>query len=151
MQEETSKIQFHYLINPFHFPDRNKLKSFLISLIQKEGKEVDQINIIFCDDTYLININKEYLKHDTYTDIITFELSLNNAPILSDIYISIERVKENARSYDSSFNKELHRVIFHGCLHLCGYKDKKNEEELKMREKENHYLNQYLVPRGTKP
>jgi rRNA maturation RNase YbeY len=127
------------------------LKSFLLSLIQKEGKEVDHINIIFCDDTYLININKEYLKHDTYTDIITFELSLNNAPILSDIYISIERVKENARSYDSSFTKELHRVIFHGCLHLCGYKDKKNEEELKMREKENLYLNQYLVPRGTKP
>jgi rRNA maturation RNase YbeY len=118
-------------------------------MLKKEGREIEHINFIFCDDEYLININKQYLNHDTYTDIITFELSKKGAQLLSDIYISVERVKENAKAFNTSLANELHRVIFHGCLHLCGYKDKSREDEGLMREKETYYLREYLVPRGT--
>jgi rRNA maturation RNase YbeY len=149
MEAEKQKIQFHYLSEPFHFPNRNKLKAFIVRLIKKEGKEIDHINFIFCDDDYLITINKQYLNHDTYTDIITFELSNKGAQLISDIYISVERVKENAKAFNTSFNNELYRVIFHGCLHLCGYKDKTKKEVYLMREKEVYYLQKYFVPRGT--
>jgi rRNA maturation RNase YbeY len=149
MEAQKQKIQFHYLCESFHFPKRNKLKAFITSLIQKEGKEIEHINFIFCDDDYLITINKQYLNHDTYTDIITFELSKKGAQLLSDIYISVERVKENSKAFNTSFSNELHRVIFHGCLHLCGYKDKNKKLEGIMREKEAYYLQKYFVPRGT--
>ena len=149
MEAEKQKIQFHYLTHPFYFPKRNKLKAFITSLIQKEGKEIEHINFIFCDNDYLININKQYLNHDTYTDIITFELSQKGTRLLSDIYISVERVKENSKAFNTSFSNELHRVMFHGCLHLCGYKDKRMKDERIIREKESYYLHEYFVPRGT--
>ena len=110
---------------------------------------MQSINYIFCSDDYLLELNKQYLNHNTLTDIITFELNAPGEPILSDIFISIDRVKENAKTLEIPFKQELHRVIFHGALHLCGYKDKKKEEQKLMRRKEDEYLNHYFVPRGT--
>ncbi|HEX2534685.1 MAG TPA: rRNA maturation RNase YbeY [Chitinophagaceae bacterium] len=144
-------IRFHYLFPSFTFPNRTKVKGFLYELCRKEGKAVDQLNYIFCDDHYLLEINRQYLQHDTYTDIITFPLSSKNAPLLSDIYISIPRVKENAKQFQTTFQKELHRVLFHGALHLCGYKDKSPADSKRMRAKEEEYLRRYFVPRGTLP
>ena len=122
---------------------------FLKRLCMKEGKQVDTINFIFCTDQYLLELNKKHLNHDTLTDIITFEYNPPGQALLSDIYISIERVKENALVFKTSFSRELHRVIFHGVLHLCGYKDKKPEESKLMRFKEEEYLQKWFVPRGT--
>lgn len=142
-------IHFHFITQQFTLKDRNSLKDFISLLMQKEGKEIDTINYIFCTDDYLLELNKSYLKHFTLTDIITFELSKPEEPILSDIYISIDRVKENAKTFQIPFKQEIHRVIFHGALHLCGYKDKSRNDKLIMREKEDFYLNEYFVSRGT--
>ena len=142
-------IHFHYLVPPFHFSNRSGLKRFLYKQLKVEGKSIDSINYIFCDDAYLLQINQQYLKHDTLTDIITFELSPKTQPLLSDIYISVERIKENAKLYQTSFIKELHRVIFHGALHLVGYKDKTKKDSELMRMMENKWLNEYFVSRGT--
>lgn len=144
-----SPLQFHFLVPPFFFPHRNRLKTFLLELFKKEGKKVEAINYIFCTDDYLLELNQTHLKHDTYTDIITFELSPKGAPLVADIYISTERVKENAKTYRTGFQKELHRVIFHGALHLCQYKDKTKEETQQMRHMEALHLAHYFVPRGT--
>lgn len=144
-------IRFHFIHPPLHFPNRTRLKSFLSVLFKKEGFKVEAINYIFCTDDYLLQLNRGYLKHNTLTDIITFGLSKPKEPLIADIYISIERVKENSQLFHSGFLKELHRVIFHGALHLCGYKDKKPSDIKLMRSKEDYYLHQYFVPRGTKP
>lgn len=148
-QQNRENIFFHFLVPPFFFPSRGALKGFLKGLFKKEGKRIDTINYIFCTDAYLLELNKSHLKHNTYTDIITFELSAKNEPVLADIYISVERVKENARLFQAGLQQELHRVIFHGALHLCGYKDKSKEQALQMRSMEEHYLRKYFVPRGT--
>jgi probable rRNA maturation factor len=150
MASNQPAVAFHYLSDPFYFPDRQGLKQFISRLFKKEKQKLDHINYIFCTDNYLLKINQQYLQHDNYTDIITFSLSPKNEPILSDIYISIERVKENARNLKLPFNKELYRVMFHGALHLCGYKDKKPADIKIMRFKEDEYLSAYFVSRGTK-
>ncbi|MCU7550955.1 rRNA maturation RNase YbeY [Chitinophagaceae bacterium LB-8] len=137
---QNKKVSFHYLDVKFFFKNRETVKQFILELFKREGKKVDTVNYIFCTDEYLIDLNMEYLNHDTYTDIITFFYSENDQPVLSDIYISIERVKENAVQFQTSIKNELLRVLFHGALHLCGYKDKKAEEEKLMREKEEYYL-----------
>lgn len=102
------------------------------------------MNIVFCDDKYLLTLNMEFLKHDYYTDILSFPLSAKGKPLIAEIYISIDRVKDNARNLETSFREELHRVIFHGVLHFCGYKDKLPLEIKKMRALENKYLSDYL-------
>jgi rRNA maturation RNase YbeY len=102
------------------------------------------VDFIFCSDEYLLKINREYLKHDDFTDIITFDLSEREGRLVSEIYISVERVRENAAHFGVGFEKELHRVMFHGLLHLCGYKDKSVEEVKVMRGKEEEYLQQYF-------
>jgi rRNA maturation RNase YbeY len=104
---------------------------------------LDEIKVIFCTDDYLLRINKEFLQHDTLTDIITFPFSRPGEPLLSDIYISVERVRENAGIFGKPFLEELHRVIFHGLLHLCGYKDKTTPQQKVMRGKEGEYLERY--------
>ena len=117
-----------------------QIKHWIFRIIQKEDKELEQLNFIFCSDSYLLQINQQYLDHDTYTDIITFPYG---APpmIEGDIFISIDRIKENAATYaDGLFEKELHRVIIHGVLHLCGYKDKSESEAQLMRQKEDEAL-----------
>lgn len=109
-------------------------------LIKSEQKNKGEITFIFCSDKYLLEINKEYLQHDYYTDVITFDYSENNI-ISGDIFISIDRVKENADTYKVSFENELYRVMLHGVLHLVGYNDKTKEEQKIMRQKEDEYLN----------
>ena len=145
----TNKIHFHFLVSSFHFSNRLRLKSFLINQLEKDGKKIGAINYIFCDDQYLLTINQEFLQHKTYTDIITFELSSKTQALIADIYISVERVKENARLFNCSFKAELHRVIFHGILHLLGHKDKTARQSKKMRQLEDLWLRQYFVPRET--
>jgi len=120
------------------------LKSFIATLFKKEAKRLEAIHYIFCSDDYLLKINREHLQHDYYTDIITFGLSEPGQPINAEVYISVDRVKDNAHQFKTTLKKELHRVIFHGALHLCGYKDKKKGEEALMRKKEEFYLNGYF-------
>ncbi len=123
--------------------DRNGLKSFIRYLFSKEKKELESLNYVFCDDQYLLNINKRYLHRNEYTDIITFDLSRSSGKISGEIYISINRVRENAIVFNSPFQRELRRVMFHGALHLCGYADKTRAEKKRMREKEDAYLNSF--------
>jgi rRNA maturation RNase YbeY len=112
-------------------------------LLSKEGFNVGEISVVFCSDDYLLEINKQYLNHDYYTDIITFDYS-DNIIVSGDLFISCDRVKENATIYAVSMNYELCRVIYHGILHLCGYNDKSEEERITMREKENEYLDLFV-------
>ena len=123
----------------FELQDQNKLNNWISRIIQNEGCEEGDITYIFCDDTYLLNLNQQFLDHDTLTDIISFDNSLGKQ-IHGEIYISVERVKENAKTYNVSFENELSRVIIHGILHYCGYKDKTDEEAQLMRSKENDAL-----------
>lgn len=132
-------IQFNFL-EPVDLRDRNRLKKFLATLFKKEGKTLGEMQYIFCSDDYLLEINRQYLKHDFYTDIITFDLSEKGQPINAEIYISVDRVRENAVEFGSSLKKEMQRVIFHGALHLCGYKDKTAFQKKQMRKKEEQYL-----------
>ncbi len=133
-------ICIHYQDIQFKLPDKTKTLSWILETIKSKGKECGDINIIFCSDEFLLNINKEYLHHDYYTDIITFDHSDNPDFLESDIYISVDRVKENAIEYDISFIDELHRVMIHGVLHLLGLNDKTKSEKEEMRKIEDHYL-----------
>ena len=136
-------IVFHAL-EPVILKQRRLLKKFIIQLFVKEKKPLQSIDIIFCSDEYLLQINKQHLQHDFYTDIITFDLSESSAnPIIGELYISIDRVKDNSALRDEKFSSELLRVIFHGLLHLCGFKDKKAKDIKTMRQKEDEYLNKY--------
>lgn len=144
---DSQPIHFHYLYKKFTFRNRNAVKKFIVQQLKKENKTVEVISYIFCSDKYLLKLNQQYLDHDTYTDIITFENSLKGFDIIADIYISIERIKENGTLYSASFQEELLRVIFHGALHLAGYKDKTPHQINLMRLKENEWLNQFNVSR----
>jgi rRNA maturation RNase YbeY len=137
------QIQFHYLL-PVSLSQRNNLKSFLVQLFKAEKKKLSSLTYIFCSDEYLLEMNKYHLQHDFYTDIITFDLSQHGTGITGEIYISTDRVRDNAQNLNESFKKELHRVIFHGALHLCGYKDKTQQEEITMRKMEDKYLGLYF-------
>jgi len=124
--------------------ERKKLKKFIEASFRKEKKKIQSLNFIFCTDDDLLTINREYLKHNYYTDIITFELTEKGAPVEGEIYISVDRVKDNSRQLGEPAYRELHRVIFHGVLHLCGYNDKRMEEKKVMREKEEDFLQSYF-------
>ena len=123
----------------FKVKDLRKKKIWLNSISKNEGKEIGNLNFLFVDDKEMLKYNKKYLQHESYTDIITFNNSLNNK-IAGDIVISLERVNENAKYYRVSYNYELERVMAHGLLHLLGYNDKNKEEKIIIRKKENHYL-----------
>ena len=126
------------------------MKSFLISIFEIEGVSLDKISYIFCKDDYLLRLNQKFLKHNTYTDVITFTLSEGNAPLIAEIYISIKRVKENAIQLKEEYYNELFRVMIHGILHLCGYSDHTLKEKLEIRKKENFYLTElFHVKRST--
>lgn len=137
-------VHFHLLKKDFSLINRSTLKGFINELFKKEKKILYKLDYIFCSDDYLLKINKDHLQHNFYTDIITFDLSENKKSIIAEIYISIDRVKENAILYKTSFSHEFHRVLFHGCLHLCGFKDKTSSESKKMRKKEEEYLTLYF-------
>jgi probable rRNA maturation factor len=115
-----------------------QISAWIEATVEKEGKKLGSISYVFCSDDYLHKINMEYLEHDTLTDIITFPYNEN--PIEGDIFISIDRVSDNASDLKISFEKELNRVLIHGVLHLCGYRDETDEEEAQMRQKEDIYL-----------
>ena len=139
----TPTIRFHFL-SEVTLRDRARLKTFLPTLFRREKKRLAELQYIFCSDDYLLEINKQYLKHNYYTDIITFDLSEQGQPINAEIYISVDRVRDNARSFGNSLKNELHRVVFHGALHLCGYRDKSQQEEKLMRQMEDQYLRLYF-------
>ena len=133
-----SNISF-YSVGTFSLKTEAAVAACIMAITTEELREVGDITFVFCDDNYLHKINKEFLDHDTYTDIITFDYSVGNE-IVSEIYVSTDRVEENAKKYKQTFENEIHRVMIHGVLHLCGYNDKLAEEKQIMRDKENHYL-----------
>lgn len=124
----------------FIFKNKNKTRTWIKSVIQSHQKKITCINYIFTSDDNLHQINKDFLGHDTYTDIITFDNSENDIKLESDIFISVDRVMDNAKNNNISFNDELHRVMIHGILHLLGTNDKTASDKEEMRKKENHYL-----------
>ncbi len=137
-----SKIYF-FFEKPVYLPNRTKLKQFIETIFRKEKRKLQRLNYVFCADKQLLDINRQYLNHNYYTDIITFELSHKGVPIEGEIYISVDRVKANAILLKQTFFDELHRVIFHGALHLCGYNDKNKKDISKMREVEDYLIKKY--------
>ncbi len=131
-------INFHYETD-FKVDNESQLTQWVSDTITEEQRKEGEINYIFCSDDYLHQINVEFLNHDTYTDIISFDYTVGKE-LHGDIYISVERVKENAKEFDTTFNDELARVIIHGILHFCGYKDKSVEDAKEMRGKEDHHM-----------
>jgi len=140
MPSATKPAIYFFFETPVTLKDRTGIKKLIASVFRKEGVKLGSLNYIFCTDKRLLKINQDFLKHDYYTDIITFELSPKGLPIEGEIYISVDRVKENAISQEASFKQELLRVILHGALHLCGYKDKTPTEIKLIRQKEEFYL-----------
>lgn len=137
-------VAFHTADTKITLRNRTALKLFLAKLCKREGRSIESLQYIFCSDAYLLPINQQFLQHDEYTDIITFDLSPNTeSPMEGEIYISIDRVRENAKVFRTTLNRELHRVIFHGALHLCGYKDKTKADQVEMRRMEDLYLKRY--------
>ena len=124
----------------YQLKNKNKVRRWITDTIIAEGLKLKELNYIFCSDGYLLQINQQYLNHDTYTDIITFDNSTQEGSIVGDIFISIDRIRENATKFNVSESEELHRVIIHGALHLLGYKDKTTVTKQKMTEKEDFYL-----------
>jgi rRNA maturation RNase YbeY len=124
--------------------DKTRLKAYIKEKFAREGQKLKNLQYVFCTDDYLLEINKQFLQHDTYTDIVTFELGTDPKVTEGEIYISYDRVVDNAEKFKVSIEHELHRVIFHGALHLCGYKDKSKEQAATMRAKENECLKEYL-------
>jgi probable rRNA maturation factor len=140
----NNKIHFFEEDIVFTLPQKQKHREWLTDLATTEGFKIKELNYIFCTDEYLHKINVEYLDHDTLTDIITFDNSEIEGKIEGDIFVSIERVRENAETFQTPFDNELKRVLAHGLLHLCGYKDKTAAEEIEMRQKESFYIQKTL-------
>ncbi|WP_177761811.1 rRNA maturation RNase YbeY [Flavobacterium sp. I3-2] len=136
-------ITFNYETD-FELKNESDYEAWIEAIIESEDYTEGEVNYIFCDDEYLHKINVEYLDHDTLTDIISFDYTIGNL-ISGDIFISIERVKENAKEYEVSFEKELLRVMSHGILHYCGYKDKSEDDSNLMRQKENEKMGMFHV------
>ena len=136
-------IHFHNEAIDFKPPNPIKTKRWLKKIIENEGFELSEINYVFCDDEYLHQINLQYLDHDTLTDIITFDNSEGENLIEGDIFVSIERITDNAKDFKTTFDHEFRRVLAHGVLHLCGYFDKTDADEKLMRSKEEFYLIQW--------
>jgi probable rRNA maturation factor len=124
--------------------DKRKLKVFIEGLFLAERKRLHSISFVFCSDEYLLEINRKFLNHDYYTDVIGFDLSESGKEIEAEVYISIDRVKDNAKKSGQTIDNELHRVVFHGALHFCGYTDKKIKDRKKMKRKENKCIKKYF-------
>ena len=137
-EHAPATIAFHLNDQAVSLPDQHLLHTWLTAIAEAEGKSIQSLEYIFCNDEALLQINRQYLGHDTLTDIITFPFAQN--PIEAEIYISAERVRENASFYDEPAANEFCRVIVHGLLHMCGFRDTSEEEKAVMREKEDYYL-----------
>ena len=137
-----SQLPIHFFSEDISFilKEKNKVRNWIRNTIRSEGKKLRELNLIFCSDTYLLEINKQYLDHDTFTDIVTFDNSESPELIIGDIFISIDRIRENAAKYKVAEKDELHRVIIHGTLHLIGYKDKTKPDKSLMTEKEDQHI-----------
>lgn len=133
-------INFHTADNNYRLTGKTILKSLIADLFKREVRRLNSLSIVFCSDEHLLEMNRQFLQHDYYTDILTFELSERNAPVEGELYISVDRVRENASQLGVSAREEMMRVILHGALHLCGYKDKLKKQQLLMRQKEERYL-----------
>jgi probable rRNA maturation factor len=136
-------ISFNYE-NDFELQNEDQISTWISKVILSENKKEGDINYIFCDDEYLLNLNEQYLDHDTLTDIISFDYSVGNE-LHGDIFISVERVQDNATDFNVTFDEELKRVLVHGILHYCGYKDKSESEEQVMRQKEEEKMKMFHV------
>lgn len=126
-------------VGKFSLEEEEKISDWVTFVLDQEGKELGEINYIFCDDDYLHEINVKTLKHNTLTDIISFDYTIGDV-VSGDVYISYQRVRENADQLSVTFKDELHRVMIHGILHYCGYHDKEEADKLNMRSKEDYYL-----------
>jgi probable rRNA maturation factor len=134
-------ISFNYETD-FQLDNEDQISNWISQIILSENKKEGDINYIFCDDEYLVQINQQYLNHDTLTDIISFDYSLGNE-LHGDIFISVERLQDNAIDFNVTFTEELQRVLAHGVLHYCGYKDKTEQDEINMRNKENEKIKMF--------
>jgi probable rRNA maturation factor len=143
MLSKQGQIGFHYPESDFSLTRRKQLKAFIKSLFIREKTVLDRVDYIFCTEEFLLDLNKQFLGHSFYTDILSFNLTDGNGPLRGEIYISPKRIRDNAHLYQVSFKEELQRVIFHGALHFCGYKDKTKKESANMRVKEEYYLSLY--------
>lgn len=138
------KVRFFYGDVPsISLKGKRVLQQFVSEIFFKEGKVLDHLSYIFCSDPFILDINQKFLNHDYYTDIITFDLS-EGGGIVGEVYISIDTVRSNSILHHTHFNEEMLRVIFHGALHLCGFRDKKKSEKDVMRQKEEYYLQSYF-------
>jgi rRNA maturation RNase YbeY len=144
----SSTIFFNKADKTMTLGNRVALKAFLEKQLKKEGLAIESLQYVFCSDKYLLNINKQFLNHDYYTDIISFDLSETKGQLIGDIYISVDRVKENAKILKTTQANELLRVIFHGALHFCGYKDKKPADAKLMRSMEDRWIRAYMKLTG---
>jgi probable rRNA maturation factor len=133
-------IHFHTADQGISLPGKTILKTLLSDLFRKEGRQLAGLSIVFCSDDYLLELNRQFLQHDYYTDILTFLMSERGAPVEGELYISVDRVRDNGRALGVPAQQELRRVILHGALHLCGYKDKLKKDQALIRQKEDRYL-----------
>jgi probable rRNA maturation factor len=137
-------INFNFQKN-ITLTNRKKLKQFIIKIFKIEKVALESMSYVFCSDEFLLQINKDYLKHDYYTDIISFDLSLSkSSPVIGEVYISVDTIRDNTKRFETTIQLELHRVIFHGALHMCGYKDKTKKDQALMTTKEDEYLSLYF-------
>ncbi len=137
----ASNVHIHFEDVPIESSiQENAVNNWLQQVSKNEGFQIENINLIFCSDEYLLNINKVYLNHDYYTDVITFDHSEIDHTLEGDIFISLDRVMENSTQFGANINEEIHRVIVHGQLHLMGYQDKTDKDKKVMTDKENAYL-----------
>jgi len=144
---DPSSLGIHYFFEEVTIAlEQETLTAWLQAVLEEEKKTLQSIRFIFCQDEYLHHINVEYLNHDTLTDVITFPYSDNEEVINGEIYISVDRIEENASKYKVSSKQELHRVMVHGVLHLCGYNDTEEISKKKMSELEDYYLNKLILP-----
>jgi len=137
-----SKNAIHFFTEDviFTLKQKSEIRNWILTTVKNESYRLKELNYIFCSDEYLLGINQQYLNHDTYTDIITFDTSEEERVVVGDIFISIDRIRENADKFKSAGRDELHRVMIHGVLHLLGYTDKGKKEKAQMTDKENQYL-----------
>lgn len=138
-------VFFNYADVQLPFNKKRALKSFVFKLFTLEKKQIQRVDFVFCSDEFLLKLNQAHLQHDTLTDIITFDLSESKKNIVAEVYVSVERVMENAETHKTTFASELQRVVFHGALHLCGYKDKTTKQLAEMRALEDKYLKMFHV------
>ena len=137
-------ISFFFQDTRVTLTDRKRLKEFISLLFKHHGRKLGSLTYVFCTDRYLLEVNQRFLKHDFYTDIITFDLSSSKEMVEGEIYISVDRVRDNTKALEVTMKNELHRVIFHGALHLCGFNDKGKAEKAKMTLEEDKNLREYF-------